>query len=416
MYSELILPALRANMGDWTYYITSMSLMELSRRVTTASVVHESESLDKMIQRSRSPRADDIADYLLSQPQRLFGTLVVGVYGGEPEWLEVAIEERSRPWEGDGGRLVGAIGLLRLAGSEQLFALDGQHRLLGTERALRRDPSLGAEEVAVVFVGHSNDAAGLERTRRLFSTLNRYAKPVSKSEIIALDEDDASAIVTRRLIDVHPLFRDRVALGKTKAVAQRDRRNVTSVVALYDCVEMILKSKSAWHQKDKRFRPSEAKLNEYTRHCVEYWDVVIGENDVLETYLATATESRPAEPFRGTWGGHLLFRPIGILAHTWAATALCVNEGMTIRTAIRRLSAVPMQLNDAPWAGVLWDVENHRMRTAKEGQRVAKWIMYYATGGTLERVRSSEGKLQTELAGLLNKAVDDVVIPRYYES
>ena len=118
--------------------------------------------------------------------------------------------------------------------------------MVGTARALEADPSLGNEEVAVIFVGHSKDQAGLERTRRLFSTLNRYAKPVSTRDIIALDEDDAVAIVTRRLVDSHPLFSDRVSLGKTKAVPVTDGINFTSIVALYDCVEMVLKLNPAW--------------------------------------------------------------------------------------------------------------------------------------------------------------------------
>ena len=57
---SLILPALRAQMGDWTYYITSMTLEDLVGRVTTASAVHESQGLDDMIQRSLGNRASDI--------------------------------------------------------------------------------------------------------------------------------------------------------------------------------------------------------------------------------------------------------------------------------------------------------------------------------------------------------------------
>ena len=49
----------------------------------------------------------------------------------------------------------------------------------------------------------------MERTRRLFTTLNRYAKPVKKSEIIALDEDDIIAIITRELVEKYPLFREK---------------------------------------------------------------------------------------------------------------------------------------------------------------------------------------------------------------
>ena len=74
---------------------------------------------------------------------------------------------------------------------------------------MRENNELKREEVSVIFVSHRN------RSRRngtnatpVFTTLNRYAKPVKKSEIISLDEDDTIAIVTRKLVDEHPLFRD----------------------------------------------------------------------------------------------------------------------------------------------------------------------------------------------------------------
>ena len=407
----LLLPALRAEMGDWTYYIASITLEELARRVTTATDLHQPKALDEEIQRSLEPRASDIAEYLMCQPQRLFGTLVIGVYEGAPEWLEVKIDERARPWPEDDQRLEGAIGLLRLSGAEKLFALDGQHRLLGTKQAIREDPSLGGEEVAVIFVGHSADQGGLVRTRRLFSTLNRYAKKVSKSELIRLDEDDAVAIVTRRLLDSHRLFANRVALGKTKAVPTGDQRNVTSIIALYDSVEMVLRVSTEWEAKHKRFRPTDETLDVLARHCSGYWDAVVEETDAFQAYLRTAVSNDPTAPFRGTHGGHLFFRPVGILTHTWAATALYRKEEVDLRTAVRWLATVPMELSGSPWAGLLWDTENHRMRTAPEAQRVAKWIMYYLAGGTLERVGSGATRLRAELAGLLNKDPDEVELP-----
>ena len=105
----LLLPALRAKMGDWTYYIASMALADLAERVTTASALHQSKRLEELIQRSLSPRAGDIAEYLRSQPQRLFGTLVIAVYGGEPEWIEIEIGEEVRPWKEGDERLDGVI-------------------------------------------------------------------------------------------------------------------------------------------------------------------------------------------------------------------------------------------------------------------------------------------------------------------
>ncbi len=338
---------------------------------------------------------------------------MVGVYGGEPEWLEVEIKEGARPWDEKDQRLEGTIGLLRLSGAEQLFALDGQHRLLGTMQALDEDPSLGDEEVAVIFVGHANDRAGLQRTRRLFSTLNRYAKPVSRREIIALDEDDAVAIVTRRLVKSHPLFSDRVSRGGTKAVPVSDRISLTSIVALNDCVEMVLKTHPAWKEGHKKIRPPNEILDQLEQHCTDYWNIVIGEHEVLGEYIGVPRDANPAEPFRGRHGGHLFFRPIGILAHTWAATTLSSKEAVDKRAAIHRLTVVPMELADPPWSGLLWDGENQRMITSKEAQRVAQRLIYHSVDGDLRHLRVNEAELRKELAGLLNRAPEDVTLPRY---
>lgn len=412
-HKELLLPALRAKMGDWIYYIASMTLEELAQRVDTSSTVHQSEKLKELIQGSLDPRAQDIADYLLTQPQRLFGTLVVGVYGGEPEWLEVEINEDARPWHESNDRLDGTIGLLRLSGSEKLFALDGQHRMAGTARALEVRPSLGTEEVAVIFVGHSRDPVGLERTRRLFSTLNRYAKPVSKRDIIALDEDDAVAIVTRQLVESHPLFSNRVALGKTKAVPVADRTSFTSIVALYDCVEMVLRLNPGWEKGHKKFRPTDKVLDDLIQHCEGYWNIVMNEHEVLQAYAKSPTDQNPATPYRGRHGGHLLFRPIGILAHTWAATSLCTKEGGDTQSAVERLASVPVELAGAPWRGLLWDGENRRMITSSEAQKVAKRLIYHSVGGALRHLGTGQAELRKELAGLLNRAPEDVELPRY---
>ena len=205
--NELTLPALRARMGDWIYYVTFLQMEEIAKRIELAEEVHPSSMLKEMIQRQITDRANPIAEYLLNQQQRFFNSLIVGVYGGSPNWYELAIgtnqlfDAEVLPLY-----LEGALGILRLDGEEKLFALDGQHRVEGIKKALKRNENLKTDEVSVIFVAHQTGADGMERTRRLFTTLNRYAKPVKKSEIIALDEDDIIAIITRDLVEKYPLF------------------------------------------------------------------------------------------------------------------------------------------------------------------------------------------------------------------
>ena len=208
--NELIIPALRARMGDWIYYVTFLRMDQIADQINLAGEIHPSTVLKEMIQREVTNRSSQISNYLLNQPQRFFNSLIVGVYEGSPDWYELKIGTNRHfdapilPSEMDG-----VFGILRLDGTQTFFAIDGQHRVEGIRQAVKEQDELKKEEVSVIFVAHQDDLAGMERTRRLFTTLNRYAKPVQKTEIIALDEDDTIAIVTRDLVEKHQLFCDK---------------------------------------------------------------------------------------------------------------------------------------------------------------------------------------------------------------
>ena len=123
------------------------------------------------------------------------------------------------------------LGVLELTGDEKIFPVDGQHRVEGIKEIVSKSPEYDDEQIPVIFIGHKTDAAGMQRSRRLFSTLNRYAKPVSMRDIIALDEDDVVAIASRELIDTHPLFsQGRILDSKNKAIPETNETAFTTIV------------------------------------------------------------------------------------------------------------------------------------------------------------------------------------------
>ena len=77
---------------------------------------------------------------------------------------------------------------MEFSGQEKIFPVDGQHRVEGIRAALLEKEDLGSETISVMLIGHQNTAEGREKSRRIFSTLNRYVKPVRLGDIIALDE------------------------------------------------------------------------------------------------------------------------------------------------------------------------------------------------------------------------------------
>lgn len=182
-----------------------------------------------MIQRSITENYKNIAHYLTSQEERFFNALILAVYDGEPSWNEIRIEDENGQDNYD-------LGILSLTGLEKIFPVDGQHRVAGIKEALEINPDLGQEKVPVIFIGHSKNDVGMQRTRRMFSTLNRYAKPVSMRDIIALDEDDVIAIASRNIIDQSKLFEDdRILDSKTKAIPDNNERALTTIITYYEC-------------------------------------------------------------------------------------------------------------------------------------------------------------------------------------
>ena len=200
MPSTTQIPALAANVKGRTFYVATMTYAQVKQQIGFAyEEIEANRDLKEMLQREIRSRTRTITDYILHNDQHFLGTLLIGVWGGNPQFKIVSMTDSNELMP----NLDEGMGFLVLDGSQVFFALDGQHRLRAIKDAVEQDPGLGKEQIAVVFVGHEPTKEGRQRTRRLFTNINRRAKPTQKAENIALDEDDGCAIVTRRLIDDH---------------------------------------------------------------------------------------------------------------------------------------------------------------------------------------------------------------------
>ena len=414
--NELIIPALKARMGDWIYYVTFLRMDQIADQIQIAQKIHSSKVLKDMIQRQITNRAGQISDYLLKQPQRFFNSLIVGVYGGSPDWYELKVGPNRHPDVPElPPELDGVLGILRLDGTQTFFAIDGQHRVEGIKQALKKDNELKKEEVSVIFVAHRNDSTGMERTRRLFTTLNRYAKPVSKSEIVALDEDDIIAITTRELVEKYPLFQEKISLSKTKAIAVTDDKSFTTIVTLYDVLEVLFREKGRGWTAFKRHRPEDDTIAEFSGNSAHFWDRMVVHFPPLKEVLAGQPDENIAGRYRHRAGGHLLFRPVGLLIIA-NVVRQAKDAGLDEREAIKRISEVSMELTDEPWVGLLWDKINQRMISGTIPQKVAKQILFYTIGGNLADMKTNVEAVQREYAGLLNRDESEVKLQRQYKS
>ena len=349
-------------MGNRAYYSCLMSLREIASRVNYAKDIHSSQSLSDLIQRAlEDKRSKEIAAYLRDTSDRFFNSLVVAVYDGEPLWHPLSHVE-SRYIEQDHLELdeetIESVGFLTLRGDEKLFALDGQHRLAGIKRAIDGRMLSSDDEVAVIFLGHKNTSDGLAATRRLFTTLNKTARPVAKNAVIALDEDDVMAICVRRLIEDSKFFcGDNAAFIGSSNMPPSNKKSLTTIGNLYDVLG-ILFSKAKTDVKRtkamlKRERPSDADLSKYIGLSSRYFKAMETHMTELDEYFGSNEKESVVEKYRGTHGGSVLFRPIGMEIFTEVIARL--TDSMSLEDAVFRGSLLPRMLNGLPYDGLMWD-------------------------------------------------------------
>jgi DNA sulfur modification protein DndB len=409
------IPAIRAKMGTWTYYVSTLTFQQVNDYVSRVDEeLHKSESLKQLIQRSVTNNYKSIKEYIEKQPELFFNSLVLAVYDDYPDWREIEVKYEDFETH--------RIGVLEFPGSHKIFPLDGQHRVEGIKAALKANPELGDQIISAIFVGHKNDEAGMRKSRRLFSTLNRYAKPVTMDDIIALDEDDSVAIVTRSLLEEFGLFTGRrVTKSKNKAIPDNDKSSITSIITLYQCNRELLKV-FRWKRKrnspDKerdrkslkeylKFRPESLEVELFQSFCFEFWSSFEKNIAAVKDYTES-NETNLSHRYRNKQnGGHLLFRPVGILPFVQACLEIHKRKQHSFDKIFQRMDNMDFTLNSVPWNFVIWNpVEKTMIMGAST---VVKLLFLFAYGK--EVIRSSEKKnLKEKYAAKLNRAEDLEVI------
>lgn len=419
------IPAIRAKIGDWTYYITTLTFEQISRHVgKIEDEIYSSDLLKDLLQRSITENFRNIKEYILQQNEFFFNSLVLAVYDDYPKWIEIELLYNDDEHYN--------VGLLEFPGSHKIIPVDGQHRVEGIKSALKENPKLRDNEIGAIFIGHINTDVGKERTRRLFTTLNRYAKPVSKKDIIALDEDDIVAITTRQLLEdvKHPLFTNgRVIHYHQKAIPDSNKTAFTSIITLYDCNVSLFKQyykeynlknitednfKSKSHKDFLRFRPNSDRINSFLAYCVDFWDQFVNKFNQVGEYTELPIEDIPNYNFRNKEnGGNLLFRPVGIEPFVDAVTTLRSKSNSSYRDILGRLSRIDFTINQIPWKSVVWnDLEKTMIMGSKNVVKLLLLYMYDDSFLTEKQLQD----LKEKYASRLNKEeeIDNILeeIPR----
>lgn len=279
------------------------------------------------------------------------------------------------------------MGIITLTDDVKIFPVDGQHRVAGIKKAIE-DNHMKLERVPVIFIGHSTDETGMQRTRRMFSTLNRYAKPVSLRDIIALDEDDVVAIASRNLIDNTDLFvADRIWDAKNKSIPDSNTMALTSIITYYECNKELLwlhiKDTEVVGLEEKPIR-GRAKINEYIRHrptdeiisnftqeCKGFWEAIV--NKCPEIKEVNITVGR----YRDNNGGLLFFRPIALYPFAKASVRIKEHYNKPYAQIIESIPNELLWIQNRLWKKIIWDdvAKKMIMGNAKQIELMLLYIM-----------------------------------------
>lgn len=370
-----LFPAIKGHLGSWTYYSTKMKARNLARQVQFATQVNNGSSLDDLLQRALNEgrSKEHIARYLSKHEDRFFNSIVIAALDGEPVFSGVRLAD-------DPGMALIAddfeedFGVLKFGNGVKYYALDGQHRLKAITALLENETDFAVpqgfadEEFPVIMVvprRNEGREAFMKKYRRLFGHLNRYAKPMDEQTKIAIDEDDAFAIVTRRLLQEHPFFQKRdkdefVRYAGGANLGSEDRV-FTTLKTLYDMNKSLLMSSAIRDKAEDlmRFRPEDEVLDQMYSQLAMIWDSIVAHVPKMN-FPPASMRHRNDVPYVVDGQeqiAHAWFRPLTQVALCTVARQILDHRlpspdaptAEDVDRALRGLSELPFNLGEAPF-------------------------------------------------------------------
>ncbi|WP_073947943.1 DNA sulfur modification protein DndB [Streptomyces kebangsaanensis] len=333
---EYTFPAIRGVQAGREFY-ASMCPLRLIPKIFLFDEDDLSAELraQRVLNKGRLPA---LARYILDNPDDyVFSALTASVDG------DMVFESQGD--EGPAHRT----GQLRIPMDARFLINDGQHRRAAIELALKEDPDLGDETIAVVFF-HD---AGLARSQQMFADLNRHAVRPARSIGVLYDHRDVNAQITRALTERSAIFKGFVEMEKSTLSARS--RKLFTLSALYYGNRSLLQG-------------LELKQDEATALAQAFWETI---DAALPEWALVRQKQLSAQEMRRDF----------IHSHGIALHALG-----RVGNAILRETAKPAQwkkrlapLKDVDWARSNTDWEGRAIvggRVSKSHQNVTLTVNY----------------------------------------
>lgn len=240
---EYIFPAIRGVQAGREYYV-SMCPLKLIPKI----FIFDEEELVPELRAQRilnKARVPEMANYIVKNKENYVFSAITASINGDVNFRPIGTE-------GEASR----VGSLHVDMQSQFIINDGQHRRAAIEAALKQEPRLGDESIAVVFFMDR----GLERCQQMFADLNRYAIRPSKSLGVLYDHRDDRAQLAKLVVFKSQTFNGLVEMEKT-TLSTRSRKLFT-LSAIYQGNAALLG--------DQQYESVDAAA----AVCAEYWDEV----------------------------------------------------------------------------------------------------------------------------------------------
>lgn len=218
---EYSFPAIRGIQAGREFYVSMCPL-----RLIPKIFLFDEDELTPEVRAQRvlnKGRLPALTKYILDNPDDyVFSALTASVDG---EMFFDSVTET-----GPGMRT----GQLRIPMDARFLINDGQHRRAAIEAALKENPDLGEETIAVVFF-HD---AGLERCQQMFADLNRHAVRPARSIGVLYDHRDEEAGLARLLSMRSSVFKGFVEMERS-TLSARSRKLFTLSALYYGCHALL---------------------------------------------------------------------------------------------------------------------------------------------------------------------------------
>lgn len=380
--------AIKGKLGSTEYYVITMKAGEVVSNIRIPKDVDGWEDLD--IEQRYQREINDIrvknliAPYLANDNDRFFGSLLVTMQNSDGIIFEPLTDVATKLPVAYKTPASGA-GFLTLTGGEIMFPIDGQHRLRALKYAIDGKDSSGKDlpnfsassELAqedVVIILFKFD---IETSRKIFTKVNKYAKPTTKAQNLITDDDDVVAVITRKI--ANDVIDARMVNFKNNTLTNKSIE-FTTLATLYECVGSII---DAFHGKiDRAIRPDNQKERLYIQTATEEFSSLVQNIEHFKTILTHTTEDGD-ERRRELRSQILLAKPIAQLClvkaflHIKKISKTKDGRTPTDTEIFDALNAINWSIDNSTWQKIL--MNGQRVMVGRGTINLAtNFIIYFA--------------------------------------